>query len=373
MKRENVNKLIRFFIVVIVVSVSLLAAYYLAKLIYPFLIALVIALIINPIVNFLEKKCRFPRALAVLTSIVLIIGLLSGLIILLVVQIIDGANYLAAVVPEQTRVLINFMQNWFTETIIPIYNRLASLFHGLDSEQQSTIIDTISNTGNKIAESATTFIQSFFLKLPSLFSWIPNGAMVLVFSLLATFFISKDWEKLKEIGTKIVPYKVKQSTSHVFTDLKKASFGFIKAQATFISITLVIVLIGLIILRVKYAITIALIAGVLDILPYLGTGTLFVPWIIYEVIMGNYGFALGLGILYTIVLVQRNLMEPKILASNIGMDPLATLISIFIGYKLFGFLGLIVGPVVLVILTTLHRANVFIDIWAYIQGKPLNK
>ncbi|WP_144473172.1 AI-2E family transporter, partial [Bacillus safensis] len=74
---------------------------------------------------------------------------------------------------------------------------------------------------------------------------------------------------------------------------------------TLISITLVIVLVGLLILRVNYAITIALILGLLDLLPYLGTGTVFVPWIIYEAVTGNFGLAVGLGILYTVVIVQR--------------------------------------------------------------------
>ena len=142
-------------------------------------------------------------------------------------------------------------------------------------------------------------------------------------------------------------------------DLKKALFGFLKAQLTLISITTVIILIGLLILRVDYAITIALVTGLVDILPYLGTGLIFVPWIIYELITGNINFAIGLGVLYIIVLVQRQIMEPKVLSSNIGMDPLATLISLFVGFKLIGFLGLIIGPVTLVILTTLHKANVF--------------
>ncbi len=315
------------------------------------------------------------------------ISIFAGLITLLIAEIVDGANYFSTVVPEHTRTFIEYIQNFFASQIIPFYERLASTFNNLDSGQQGTIMESISKAGSSITESATSFLQNFFLKLPALVSWIPNAATVLVFSVLATFFISKDQEKLLEMLRKIIPEKVKYSGNRVFTDLKKALFGFVKAQFTLISITLVIVLIGLLILRVKYAITIALIAGIFDILPYLGTGTVFVPWIIYEIIMGNYGFALGLGILYTVVVVQRQLMEPKILSSSIGMNPLAqrqlmepkilsssigmnplaTLIALFVGFKLIGFLGLILGPVVLVFITTLYRANVFKDIWAYVK------
>lgn len=171
------------------------------------------------------------------------------------------------------------------------------------------------------------------------------------------------------MGGKLVPDKAKVSGKTVFIDLKKALFGFIRAQLTLISITTVIILIGLLILRVDYAITIALVTGIVDIIPYLGTGAVFVPWIIYDIISGDTGLAIGLGILYIIVLVQRQIMEPKILSSSIGLDPLATLIALFVGFKLIGFLGLILGPVTLVIISTLNRANVFKDIWAFIMGK----
>ena len=130
-----------------------------------------------------------------------------------------------------------------------------------------------------------------------------------------------------------MPSKARKSGKRVFLDLKKALFGFIKAQATLISITTVIVLIGLLILRVNYAITIALIIGLVDILPYLGTGIVFVPWIIYAAVSGDVPFAIGLSVLYIVVLVQRQIMEPKVLSSSIGLDPLATLVALFVGFK----------------------------------------
>ncbi|RWR05317.1 sporulation integral membrane protein YtvI [Siminovitchia fortis] len=370
MNRENADRVVRFFIVVIVAAASLLFIYYASKVIYPFIIALIIAIAINPVVGMLEKKWKFPRTLAVLTTLILLIGIFTGLITLLIAEIVAGASYLATVVPEHVATLIRYLEKLFASQVIPFYNKLAGMFQSLDSGQKDTIMNSIDETGGRITESVTAFLQNFFLNLPGLVSWIPNAATVIIFSLLATFFISKDWYRLTALANRLLPGKVKSSGTRVFADLKKALFGFVKAQITLISITLVIVLVGLLILRVNYAITIALILGLLDLLPYLGTGTVFVPWIIYEAVTGNFGLAVGLGILYTVVIVQRQLMEPKILSSNIGLNPLGTLISLFVGFKLIGFLGLILGPVTLVLLTTLHNANVFRDIWAYIMGKP---
>lgn len=364
-----VYRTLRFFLVIGVFLLLLFGFYFIAKLAYPFLIGIIIAFLINPLVNFLAKKGKMPRALAVLISLVLIIGIFAGLITLLIAEIVSGADYLAKVVPKHLETLIDYAEQFVAAQLIPMYNQLTSMFNSLDTGQQDTILSNIETAGKQIGSTIGSFIQNFFGKIPNIISWFPNAATVLIFSLLATFFISKDWYRLSDMANNLLPTRAKSSGKTVFADLRKALLGFIKAQATLISITTVIILIGLLVLRIDYAITIALITGIVDVLPYLGTGLIFVPWIIYEAIAGQMGMAIGLGILYIIVLVQRQVMEPKILSSNIGMDPLATLVALFVGFKLIGFLGLILGPVILVIITTLHKANVFRDIWAYIKGK----
>lgn len=368
---KYIYRTIRFIIVIGAIVLGLLCCFYLSKLIYPFLIGLIIAFLINPLVDIFERKARMPRALAVFIALIIIFALFAGLITLLIAEIVSGANYLSTVVPKHLDTLIEYVENYFTAQILPIYEQLSSVFKKLDSGQQDTIISNIQNVGTRIGTTVGTFIQNLFGIIPNIIAWLPNAATVLIFSLLATFFISKDWYRFSKLGGKLLPEKAKTSSRSVFLDLKRALFGFIKAQLTLISITTVIILIGLLILRVDYAITIALVTGIVDIIPYLGTGAVFVPWIIYAAISGNMGLAIGLGVLYIVVLVQRQIMEPKILSSNIGLDPLATLIALFVGFKLIGLLGLIVGPVTLVIISTLYRANVFHDLWGFIMGKEI--
>jgi len=363
------NRTIRFLIVIGAIILGLIAFYYVSKVTYPFLIGLVIAFMINPFVNLLTEKAKMPRALSVFIALIAIFAVFAGLITLLVTEIVAGAAYLSKVVPQHLDTLIEFIENYFTAQIVPFYNDLTSVFNKLDPGQRDTIVGNIQNVGQKIGTTLGGFLQSLLGNIPNILSWFPNAASVLVFSLLATFFISKDWYRLSSMGSKFLPEKAKTSGLTVFADLKRALFGFIKAQLTLISFTTVIILIGLLILRVDYAITIALLTGIVDILPYLGTGAVFVPWVIYEAVSGDVGLAIGLGILYIVVLVQRQVMEPKVLSSNIGIDPLATLVALFAGFKLIGFLGLIIGPVTLVIINTLYRAHVFHDLWAFIKGK----
>ena len=364
-----VNRTLRFLFVAGTVIISLIGIFYLSKILYPFLIGLVIAFLINPLVTFFQRKAKIPRTFSVIFTLILVFAFFAGILTLLVAEIVTGADYLAKVVPSQLDTLIRYIEFFLADQIIPFYNQLTSLFNSLGSGEQDTILKNIQNVGNTIGKTLGDFIQRFFGFIPTIITWFPNAATVLIFSLLATFFISKDWDRLMRTGSVLLPKRAKTNSRTVFVDLKRAFFGFIKAQLTLISITTIIILIGLLVLRVNYAITIALVAGLVDLIPYLGTGLIFVPWIIYEFITGDINLAIGLVVLYVIVLVQRQIVEPKVLSSNIGVDPLATLISLFVGFKLIGFLGLIVGPITLVILTTLQKANVFHDVWTFIKGE----
>lgn len=368
---QYIATILRFLFVAITASLATISLFFLSTVTYPFIIGLAIALMINPIVNYLEKKGKFPRILAVSTTLIFIIAIFAGLVTLLVSEIISGSTYLANVVPNHFERLVRYLEEYFTAQIIPIYNQLNVLFNQLDLSQQETITENIESVGTSIATTVSTWLKNILEAIPNLVSWLPGAATVFIFSALATFFISKDWNRLARLAKKVMPDKIHTSTKTVFLDLKKALVGFIKAQLTLISITAVIVLIGLLILRVDYAITISLIIGLVDLLPYLGTGAVFVPWIIYAFFTGEYHLTIGLSILYGIVVVVRQIMEPKVLSSSIGLDPLATLIALFIGFKLFGFLGLIIGPVLLVIIKTLYEARVFHDLWSFIADKKV--
>lgn len=369
MNIQHLYSALRFLLVIAIVFIGFITLYYISTVTYPFIIALVLAFIINPLVNFFQLRGKMPRALAVFLSLIIVFALIAGFLTLLIAEIISGANYLANVVPSHFEKLVVYIEQIITAQIIPFYNQITNLFNNLETGQQSTIIENIQSVGTTVATNVGQFIKTILQNIPNALGWLPNAATVIIFSLLATFFISKDWDRLLIIGRKLLPDKARTSGKTVFADLQKALFGFIRAQATLISITTVIVLIGLLILRVEYAITIALLIGIVDILPYLGTGLVFVPWIIYSALSGDVHLAIGLGVLYLVVIVQRQVMEPKILSSSIGLDPLATLIALFVGFKLIGFLGLIIGPVILVVIKTLNSAGVFRDIWNFIVDR----
>ena len=371
MNRNSLYILLRLITVIVATIIGFYVLLYVLGLIYPFIIALAFAHLINPVVNFLNQKLQFPRALAVLVSLILVFGAIVGLVTYLVTEAISATTYLLQVVTDKFPTIFQYAQQFALNNIMPLYDDLISKFNHLGESQQFTITQNIQNLGTDATKQMKELLTAIISGLTNFISALPRTLTVLVFVLLATFFISFDWHKLAHKVRRFLPNRVHGYGKTIFVDLRKALFGFIKAQLTLISMTTVIVLVGLLILRVPYAITIALITGVVDLLPYLGTGTVFVPWIIYVFFTGNTAFAIGLLILYIVVIVQRQLIEPKVLSSNIGLDPLPTLIALFVGFKLYGFLGLIIGPVTLVLLNTLHKAHVFHDLWKFIKGSPL--
>ncbi|MGE7120116.1 sporulation integral membrane protein YtvI [Peribacillus sp. NPDC046944] len=368
-----IYRFIRFISVIGIIILGGIALFYLSKYTYPFIIAMIIAFLMNPLVTFFEKKAHLPRGLAVFVSLLLIFLIFAGLITLLVTEIISGTNYLAGVIPEHIETIVDYIETLIATKIIPLYNQTTAMFNTLDQDQQDTILKNIQNIGESITTGVSGFIQAFLKNIPAIIGWFPTTVTALLFTLLGTFFISKDYDRFGRMTGNVLPNKLFSGAKRLFRDLKRALFGFIRAQFTLVSLTTVTILIGFLILGVKYSITIALICGLVDIIPYLGTGTIFIPWIIFEFISGNTSLAIGLSVLYIIVVVQRQLIEPKVLSSSIGLDPLATLIALFIGFKLIGFLGLIAGPVTLVIFNTLQRAHVFQAIWSYIMGPDTKK
>jgi len=119
-------------------------------------------------------------------------------------------------------------------------------------------------------------------------------------------------------------------------------------------VTFIELAVGLSLLSVDRAITIAALIAVIDILPVLGTGGVVVPWIIVELIKGNIPFAVGLVVLYLVIIIVRNILEPKLVGNQIGLHPLVMLMCMYVGLKIFGIIGIFVLPVAVVILNHLH-------------------
>ncbi|SMO33803.1 sporulation integral membrane protein YtvI [Melghirimyces algeriensis] len=354
------------------VTVLIVVTYFLITLtfplIYPFLIGWIIAMMAEPLVRWLELRARFPRWAGVSLTLIVLVGTLLSLIIFLVSRMVIELTELAELLPN----FLNQLNQYLLNTFVHENNELTRMIHTIQEymqknpEQSSEIITSIRDNLGVITNRGTQIITNILTGIGVFLGNLPYYATVLIFIILASFFIGMDWPRLKRKTLPIIPDRIHKTYMLVIQDLRKALFGFIRAQLTLVFITGMIVWIGLTIAGVEYALTLALIIGGVDLLPYLGVGVVMVPWSGYLFLSGNIPFGLGIAILYVVIVTVRQFIEPKLVATNIGLDPLFTLVALFVGLKLIGVFGLILGPVAGIILMALHRAGVFVDLWSFI-------
>lgn len=352
--------------VMLVAAAGCAAIYYGAPLLAPFLIAWLLAFLLNPIILMLQNRAHLPRWLAVALSLIICVGASAGIITLVVSSIVLEIADLSTFLQQQ-------INGWVTQISLLLHSERFQLiiervltFYDENPQYQETINNNLTSTAKTIADFGSSFVKTMLDGSVAFLTSLPSLATVILIALLAAFFIAKDWEKLRGQLIRITPHKVTRSVGFIWKDLQRALFGYVRAQLILITITAVAVMIGLAILGVPYAVTVGLLIGLVDLMPYLGTGAAMVPWIIYVLLQGNYYLGIGLSVLYGIILIARQLIEPKVLSSSIGLDPLPTLIAMYVGLKLLGVLGLIIGPVSLIIIAAVHRSGVFRDIWQYI-------
>ncbi|CAM4359389.1 sporulation integral membrane protein YtvI [Paenibacillus tarimensis] len=349
------------------ITAVVLAIMYLTPIVYPFVLGWLLAYLLNPLINWLQRRARFPRWLAVISTLLVAVGLISGIATALVSRIVNEIIYLSGKVDTTIA--------WWGETIQKLMERkeIQNLtnhiteFYEKHPEMEETIKTNAAESTTVITDALSQAASFFFNFLIRMIYSLPTFAMISVIVVMAAFFMSKDWYRYTTRVNSWFPTKIRRMTFIVTTNVQKALFGYIRTQLIIISITAVLIIIGLLILRVPYAVTIGLLIGLVDLLPYLGVGLVFVPWIIYVFFYGDVSLGIGLSVLFIVIVTARQIIEPKVLASSVGMEPLPMLISMFVGLKLFGVLGLIIGPVALVVLTAFQKADVFRDTYYFIK------
>ncbi len=358
--QKNLKILVKLTIVVMaMVAVYLLFAYvvpilgkvlaYIPVLFMPFIIALALAVIIEPVVVFFETKIHLRRSVAVVTSLILSVGGFIYLISLAISQIVQELSGLYKLMLSYSDQVVNGFTAAFTDVKL-LYIQL-----NVPPELQQALQDSLQQLSQMLQNIANSSIKS----LVTVATALPSTFILILIATVATFFIIKDRALLRRFVLQIIPGSARTQSRDVFSELFRALIGFLKAYSILISITAFITIISLKILGMKYIFTIGIIVGLLDILPVLGPGTFFVPWIIWQLITGKTRLALSLLIVYLIISVVRQFLEPKIVGDNIGLHPLATLISLYIGLQLGGVIGMIMGPVLIVIFMACYRAGIF--------------
>lgn len=338
-----------YFGVITLIVVAMLR--YALPMLAPFVIAFLLAYLLKPVVRFLRNKIKLPGKLAPITAVILFYGIIGSLVAWLGVAAVSGLVELIKKIPViyETHMIPFFMD---------IMRNLQAIFDELDP----AIVNVLNNVGNQflsslgqmvsnLSVSAMSFASSFASSLPGLF-------IKLVVMIICTFFIAVDYEKLRDFCMR----QMNDTAKELFIQIKEYVIGTlfvcIRSYAIIMTITFVELSVGLSIVGIKHAVLTAFCISVFDILPVLGTGGIMIPWVVLTLIQGQYVRALGLLLVYIVITVIRNIIEPKIVGSQLGLHPVVTLASMFAGAQLFGIIGLFGFPIGLSLLCYLNSHGV---------------
>ena len=315
----------------------------------PFIIAAVIASLINPIVDYFDDQIPIHRGFTVIIVLLLVIILLVTLIIIGGAQGYLELNRLLRNLPDyksidaqlkwlsqQNQELEHFMENWEISDAIKdaINSNLQLLYNGIRDNLISIINSAL----------------EFLTKLPSVF-------IVLFIAFIATFFISRDRDNIKSFLINIFPEDIQPKIANVFFQLNKSAVGYIRAMLILISITGIVAGTGVKLMGNQYALIVGVTAAILDLIPIIGPAILFYPWILIVALTGNFSMAFSLFFLHLFLSAVRSASEGKIMGKSLGLHPLATMIAIFSGYQILGGIGFVVGPTFLVIIKAIADSD----------------
>lgn len=314
------------------IVILFLSMEYVLPLLLPFLLGSLMALGVEPEVRFLQQKLHFPRFLASVLGITVGLILLFGLVAALTTLLLRQLQRLGNALPELTVTVssgLELLQSW-----------LLGLSDSLPQEMGETVersIISLFGSGSRLLERFAGIVLSSANRI---LGWLPEGALSLGTGILSAYMISIELPRLKKISL----LSAESKFLSFFRNLKNILLSYGKAQLLLMGIIFTMLLIALWFFHVPFSPLWAFLIALIDAIPVLGTGVVLVPWSVVCMLQGAQSRSIGLILLFAATTIGRTVLEPKLLGKELGLDPLLTLIAMYIGFRLWGIMGLILAP-----------------------------
>ena len=346
----------------------------------PFLLSFFFAVILQKPLRYLDKKTNkkahtFWSIFLVVVSIAVIIVPLSFIFAAIFGKISDFINYLVKQLSDISSFL-STVENWMLNTLqfLPktVYSSVSTtIIQWFDKLQPDAAAGAASSAGllsNLDLSHLTNKLTSGVSNVYSVVKGVPSILIGVVIGVVAWILFTKDYDYIVRFIQRQLPDDKKNVLVEFKQVFSKTIFTMFKAYGIIMCITFSELFLGFSILSLmgimknSYYAVIALVIAVFDILPVAGSGGILIPWALFSLIYGNYKQAVGLIVLYVIITVIRQYIEPKIVGSSLGVHPIVTLMGLYFGLKLFGFIGMFLVPLTVMTLKAFNDAG-RINIW----------
>lgn len=314
----------------------------------PFIIGFAIAYLLKPITNWLTKFTRMKYKKVATFVIILFYLILVGLVILAVASVwgptVKFVKFLPVLYQRDIEPLFVSLNIWLVEAVDDLSPETAASFTEAFNNLTGSLATVVRNTSGYLIG-----------KVSGIAGGIPLFVITLVFSIASSIFISLDYNNISTGLLRQLPLETQKNLIDIKEFLSETIFKLIKAYGILMLITFVELCIGLLILRVDYAIYLAILTTVLDVLPLIGVGGILVPWAVIEIFKGDIVLGVGFLILWGVIYIVRSIMEPRVVSGQVGLHPLLTLTAMFAGYKLFGIIGFVIAPLTVLLVKYLNE------------------
>lgn len=317
----------------------------------PFVVGWVISAIAAPLVNWLEKRLKIVKKLGSALIVIIVLALIVLLIYYVINKVIIEVGDLAKNVPQ--------LYAQLEEGLRKIGSTLSGVFERLPASIQNGWNAVVANLDQTMGEMMSQLSQPTVSAAGKFAKSLPSYLISFVVAMMSAYFFTVQREEVIRWVKKISPPSVEKRMSLVSDNLKYAVGGYLKAQLKIMAVVFVILFAGLLVMKIPYAVLIAILIAFLDFLPFFGTGTAMIPWALYEFFTGDYRLAVALAVIYVITQAVRQLLQPKLMGDSMGLNPLVTLLLLYIGYKISSVLGMILAVPLGLVLINMYQAGAF--------------
>ncbi len=344
----------------VAIGVVLLVIFVLPKLLrffFPLIIAWIVAMIANPVIRFLEKRIKLMRKHG------------TALVIILVLVAMTAAVYgIAALAISQTSSLVKELPEIYTsvaQNLQEVLEKLHSKVHFIPASLQGVFEGQENSINDYITSAMDKLDSDTFSKMGSMASSVIDFIVYAVLTILASYFMTVEKENISSLMKEKTPKGIQEFVIKVKNICVQAIGGYFKAHFKIMVVIFFITVIPFSIMGISYSGLLAVIIAIVDFLPFFGAGTVLGPWAIYELLTGGYQRGIILIVLYLVIMIVRQFLEPKLIGDSIGISAFQILIFMLIGYRIGGMLGLILSIPIGMVILACYREGMF---ESYIRG-----
>ncbi len=372
MSNPKVRFLVNLAFYATIITLFFLALQHALPLIMPFFVAFIVASVIQPVTRFLNKHIKIPKKLCSGLLILLFYGTIGVGIVFLGIWLVNELVSFVQAVPSYLEELAQTIEASSDEDITEFFsglpkwigNPLSEFVIGLSEDVPGKLIEYAATLGEEIKISSVWSAGTSTIgTVIDILLDIPGIIVVVVVTIIATFFIGMDYDNLTNMVMRMFPARTRPTVEKVKKYAADTVTGLLKTYILLMTLTFAELALGFSAINLigknfgihlEYVVPLALLIAIVDILPVLGVGAVLIPWALVDFILGKWQLGIMLLVLYVIIIVIRNYLEPKIIGTKYGMHPLITLAAIYVGGKLFGVIGIFALPITFIICKRLY-------------------